>query len=192
MKYGDSVIYVRDGQPLNALVAQSFQTVDGETLNLIYLAPGVNVIGQRMVNLLQSAFSVKPLADGAKFGWKDTAWTNGNGFSQEVAEKMVEHDESKIASLKSELSQTTEGRDKALQVVADENAIKPFAPEQLDEVQGPVPAGDPASPHAIETKTYADGTVATGTGPLPEQPPAEQDASQLATQINANLDALKK
>ncbi|MDD3885151.1 MAG: hypothetical protein PHW66_09530 [Gallionella sp.] len=54
------------------------------------------------------------------------------------------------------------------------------------------PAFDPAA-HALmsepilatpsdagyETKTYADGTVATGIGPLPDQSPAEQDALEL-------------
>lgn len=34
----------------------------------------------------------------------------------------------------------------------------------------------------VETKTYADGSTATGKGPLPDQSPAEQDAAVLSTE----------
>ncbi len=50
-----------------------------------------------------------------------------------------------------------------------------------DEVFGMIEPGFPESPHAIETKTYSDGTTATGPGPLPEQSPAQQEATQEAT-----------
>ena len=72
----------------------------------------------------------------------------------------------------------------------------PAAPSVSDYAASyPIPAGvvdaDPlaavfAEPAAAtpgdagyETKTYADGTVATGIGPLPDQSPAEQDALEL-------------
>jgi hypothetical protein len=68
----------------------------------------------------------------------------------------------------------------------------PSAPEQLDEAQGPVLPGDPNSPHAIpggvesdapayEVKTYSDGTVASGPGPMPGLSPAQQDAAEKST-----------
>ena len=44
----------------------------------------------------------------------------------------------------------------------------------------PAPAGSAPDPHAVavtETKTYPDGTVVTGPGPLPDQSPAQQDAA---------------
>jgi len=55
-----------------------------------------------------------------------------------------------VQRLQEELAQTTEGRDKALQDMANLGIKHPTAPEQLDEVQGSVEPGDPDSPAAIE------------------------------------------
>ncbi len=38
--------------------------------------------------------------------------------------------------------------------------------------------GEQSPVNAIETKTYTDGTSATGPGPLPDQSPAQQDAAE--------------
>lgn len=65
-----------------------------------------------------------------------------------------------VAELTQDLANTTEGRDKALQAIADANAAKPqvIADQQTTRI-----------PH--ETKHYADGSSATGPGPLPDQSP---------------------
>lgn len=54
-----------------------------------------------------------------------------------------------IAGWKAKWESSTECRDAALQAIADAGARKKSAPEQLDEAQGAVHAGDPASPHVI-------------------------------------------
>lgn len=105
MQYGDAVIYVRDGQSLNALVAQSFQTEDGEILNLIYLDPDARALGnQRMANFVQSAFSVKPLVEGAKFGWEsvyakpsEAPKTPGDVFADAVMQPLIDLSRAVIA-----------------------------------------------------------------------------------------------
>lgn len=52
---------------------------------------------------------------------------------------------------------------------------------------------DPAVEAVTETKTYADGSTATGPGPLPDQSPAEQVAAEsgaLPAESKAFLDSL--
>ena len=114
--FGDSVVYIKDAKPLNALVVKS----QDDLLTLIYIDPSnESAVSQGNLNRIASvAIGVKPLAPGAKFGWQDLI----------------------------------------------------SAPEQLDEAQGPVTPSDPESPHAltIETKTYSDGSSATGVAPLPD------------------------
>lgn len=67
MNFGDSVVYVKDGKPLNALVVKA----QGDALNLIYLDPASEsfVAQGNTSRLASTAVAVKPLADGAKFGW---------------------------------------------------------------------------------------------------------------------------
>jgi len=69
-KFGDAAIYVKDGKPLNALVVKS-NAGAVETLNLLYLDPSSeSFVGQGNASrLVSSAVDVKPLAEGAKFGW---------------------------------------------------------------------------------------------------------------------------
>jgi hypothetical protein len=66
------------------------------------------------------------------------------------------------------------------------------APLAADAAFGPVQPGDPNPPHAIpggvesdvpayEVKTYSDGTVASGPGPMPGLSPAQQDAAEKST-----------
>jgi hypothetical protein len=65
MKYGEPVIYVRNGQELNALAVAHF---DNDELSLIYLDP-IYDRGKRSVASTATAFA-KPLAKGGKNGWK--------------------------------------------------------------------------------------------------------------------------
>jgi hypothetical protein len=153
-QFNDSIIYVRNGKPLPAIVLASQATAEGELLTLLYADPvnGPQLLAQGTTRgIAQVQKAVAPFVEGNMFGWKP--WG-------EVA--------------------PTE---------------PPTAPEQLDEAQGPVTPGDPESPHAIpggvesdapahEIKTYSDGTVVSGPGPMPELSPAQQDAAELV-QIKA-------
>lgn len=65
---------------------------------------------------------------------------------------------SKLTEVEKELAETTEGIDKKLQALADENAVKKSAPEELDEAQGEIQPGDPESPHAIDQSTSDSST----------------------------------
>ena len=56
-----------------------------------------------------------------------------------------------------------------------------------------MPDPEAAAAYTIVTKTYADGTVATSIGPLPDQSPAEQEAAEsgaLPAESKAFLDSL--
>jgi hypothetical protein len=73
MKFGDSVIFVRNGVEINALVVQSAQQADGEHLTLVYLDPIKNVgflSGSQVQGSIATAFSVVPLVEGSKNGWQ--------------------------------------------------------------------------------------------------------------------------
>lgn len=88
--------------------------------------------------------------------------------------------------LKLQLARTTEGRDEALQAIADQNTagptLVPSAPNSL-----PSPSTDDST-LTIETKNYSDGSSATGVAPLPDQSPAQQESAaepDVATLLDA-------
>lgn len=63
--------------------------------------------------------------------------------------------------------------------------------DALDALTTPAPSvgtPDPAVEAVTETKTYADGTIATGIGPLPDQSPAEQELSDGAKRTPDSFD----
>lgn len=70
----------------------------------------------------------------------------------------------------------------------------PAAPEapEAPETTNPAPTAEQVqewltgdTPHPVETRAYEDGTVATGTAPLPEHSPAEQEESSLLRALHA-------
>lgn len=72
-EYGSTVVYVRNGEEINALVAQSSQQADGEHLTLVYLDPAFNsplLGGSTLQRAMATAF-VGPLQDGGVNGWKE-------------------------------------------------------------------------------------------------------------------------
>jgi hypothetical protein len=152
--YNDSVVYIRNGKPIPAIVLSSLQSERGELLTVLYAQPdiGPTLLAQGTTRgIAQVQQAVAPFKEGNTFGWYDEV------------------------------------------VAVPQKTIS--APEQLDEAQGPVTPGDPESPHAIpggvesdapahEIKTYSDGTVVSGPGPMPELSPAQQDAAELV-QIKA-------
>ena len=116
-QFNDSIIYVRNGKPLPAIVLASQATAEGELLTLLYADPvnGPQLLAQGTTRgIAQVQKAVAPFVEGNMFGWKP--WG-------EVA--------------------PTE---------------PPTAPEQLDEVQGPVTPGAPESPHSIEPIMPTDPT----------------------------------
>lgn len=86
-------------------------------------------------------------------------------------------------------TQAGDGTDYPAQVPAEALAEQAAHDAATGNIHGlPDPAGEPSAAdldaHAeeekarIETKVYTDGTVATGTGPLPELSPAQQDTAE--------------
>jgi hypothetical protein len=148
--YNDSVVYIRNGKPIPAIVLSSLMSDRGELLTVLYAQPeiGPTLLAQGTTRgIAQVQQAVAPFVEGNMFGWKDT----------EVETVTLANLPPSIAiyvkKLEDELAETTEGRDKALQEMADAGAVKRTAPEQLDEAQGPVEPGDPESPHAIEPES---------------------------------------
>jgi hypothetical protein len=98
-----------------------------------------------------------------------------------------------VDDLRAQLAATTEGKDAALQAIADAGAAagssrtSPVIPiDSVAVTSVPVsslPSGD--APVATETKNYSDGSSATGPGPLPDQSPAQQDAASAQTSTSA-------
>ncbi len=131
--FNDSVIYVRNGKPIPAIVLSSLQSEHGELLTLLYAQPeiGPTLLAQGTTRgVAQVQLSVLPFVKGNAFGWKEDDYSEAN--------LGIKH---------------------------------PTAPEQLDEVQGPVTPGAPESPHAIEqtgghqgAENPDGGDLGTGTG----------------------------
>jgi len=80
------------------------------------------------------------------------------------AREVLEEYDKVVSKLRAELADTTEGRDKALQAIADAGNKLPSGPSLV----------------TTETRQYSDGSSATGPAPLPEQSPAQQDAADAA------------
>jgi hypothetical protein len=175
-QFNDSIIYVRNGKPLPAIVLASQATAEGELLTLLYADPvnGPQLLAQGTTRgIAQVQKAVAPFVEGNMFGWKP--WGEVAPTEPPTAPEQLDEDQGPV----------TPGDPES----------PPTAPEQLDEAQGPVTPGDPESPHAIpggvesdapahEIKTYSDGTVVSGPGPMPELSPAQQDAAELV-QIKA-------
>lgn len=128
-----------------------------------------------------SISAVAPFKEGNTFGWKDT----------EVETVTLANLPPSIAiyvkKLEDELAETTEGRDKALQEMADAGAVKRTAPEQLDEAQGAVEPGAPESPHAPGFASFhvaenEDGTLESHPGSYPENNPPSDSEREIAVQ----------
>ena len=170
-KYGSVVLMVRGDAVVNALVVQAVQQADGEHLTVVSLDPDKAsplLSGMNVDAAIRRDF-VTPLTEGKTFGWKELP-------EPELPEKAPESEEQgpseadyalagrtirnqqeeiddlekELASVKAELSATTEGIDKQLQGIADATAAAQ---------QGP---GDPlagnsakeATPEASEDPTH--------------------------------------
>jgi hypothetical protein len=83
----------------------------------------------------------------------------------EEAKRFSQSQRKEIASLRAQLAATTEGKDEALQKLADSMA------------RNALPGGSPSSV-VTETKHYSDGSSATGPAPLPDLSPDQQAAQQ--------------
>lgn len=71
--FGDKVVYVRNGETINAIVVQSTQEADGEHLVLIYADPAMRaVLIQQMNKVVATAFGVSAFRDGQNCGWRES------------------------------------------------------------------------------------------------------------------------
>ena len=157
--FNDSVLYVRNGKPIPAIVLSSLQSDRGELLTVLYAQPdiGPQLLAQGTTRgIAQVQQAVQPFVEGNVFGWKEDDYSQAViANDTAVAELLkvsgeLQKANDEVQRLQEELAQTTEGRDKALQDMANLGIKHPTAPEQLDEVQGSVEPGDPDSPAAIE------------------------------------------
>jgi hypothetical protein len=73
-KFGDVVTYVKNGEPINALVAQSSQQPDGEHLTIVFLDPSLAslIMGGTAVDHATAKAFVVPLKEGSKNGWSES------------------------------------------------------------------------------------------------------------------------
>jgi len=143
--FNDSVIYVRNGKPIPAIVLSSLQSDKGELLTLLYAQPeiGPTLLAQGTTRgIAQVQQAVQPFVEGNVFGWRP--W-------------------GEVAPVE------------PVPVPQTPTAIPDRAPEQLDEAQGPVTPGAPESPHAIEqagghqgAENPDGGEFGHGVGTIPE------------------------
>ena len=82
-KYGDFVVYERNGVEINALVAishdvytpatQEAPAYSTEHLTIAYLDPESSAAssGEQVRNSLKTQFDVRPMVEGLAIGWKD-------------------------------------------------------------------------------------------------------------------------
>lgn len=156
-QFNDAVTYIRNGQPIPAIVLKSSEVEGEELLTLLYADPdnGPNLINQgtvRNIALVQTA--VKPGADGRLFAWKNTE------AGKPVAELHTE---------------TTEYPDGTLEIGTFATGTGTYVPGQ-PLYRGKLSAEDLealATKCAGETETvrYEDGSSATGIAPVPRVSP---------------------
>jgi hypothetical protein len=113
-KYGDTVLFKRGADTLNALVLQSIVQADGEHITLIYLDPTFDspiLGGSAAGRAVATAFTV-PFKDGAAQGWIDAETISETGILQmqaNFADAEAKDDsawEKKIAALEAQLKES--------------------------------------------------------------------------------------
>lgn len=129
-KFGDAVIYVRGGVELNAIVMSDR---DGE-LELAYFDPAIGEMLYRTHGTTSRAFSVNPLTEGGINGWTDDK--RRSETLQEQLSSCAEKNVSPIRQIHEAAERyaaTTEGKDEALQALANAGPQPPSAAD-LDAV----------------------------------------------------------
>ena len=84
--FNDSVVYVRNGKPIPAIVLSSLQSDRGELLTVIYAQPeiGPTLLAQGTTRgIAQVQQAVQPMAPGRIFGWVES-----NEFGNPLPEKV--------------------------------------------------------------------------------------------------------
>ncbi len=143
--FNDSVVYVRNGKPIPAIVLSSLQSDRGELLTVLYAQPeiGPTLLAQgttRGVAQVQQA--VTPFVEGNVFGWEDTFASDLRAWKARPKPT--------IAELEAILNEEGEFPIK----INPDGSISADLPEghaalAADIVFGPVQPGAPESPHAI-------------------------------------------
>jgi hypothetical protein len=197
--FNDSVVYIRNGKPIPAIVLSSLMSDRGELLTVLYAQPeiGPTLLAQGTTRgIAQVQQAVAPFVEGNTFGWQDLSKSSSDYLVEDIMPDLIKLSMT-VAKIAPQMEISPTGTIISANTLLQECLLKTpeSAPEQLDEAQGSVTPGDPESPHAIpggvesdapahEIKTYSDGTVVSGPGPMPELSPAQQDAAELV-QIKA-------
>ena len=172
--FNDSVVYVRNGKPIPAIVLSSLQSDRGELLTVLYAQPeiGPTLLAQGTTRgIAQVQQAVAPFVEGNVFGWTDgypqteigepveRPKTPGDVFSEAIMPHLIELSKT-VATIAPKMEISPTGTIISANTLLQECLLKTpeSAPEQLDEVQGPVTPGAPESPHAIEPIMPTDPT----------------------------------
>jgi len=161
-QFNDSIIYVRNGKPLPAIVLASQATAEGELLTLLYADPvnGPQLLAQGTTRgIAQVQQAVAPFKEGNVFGWHDDIVDLKDIFSDAIMPHLIELSKT-VATIAPQMEISPTGTIISANTLLQECLLKTpeSAPEQLDEAQGPVEPGDPDSPHAIEPIMPTDPT----------------------------------
>jgi hypothetical protein len=118
--FGDSVVYVKNGKPVQAIVLKSQQGPDGETLAVLYADPdkGPQLVAQgtfRGIDLVAS--NVTPIAEGKAFGWKEL----GDDETLAAMNAAIDGNDTAVAELRKVAAELDKAND-AYQTLKEENA----------------------------------------------------------------------
>jgi hypothetical protein len=160
----------------DALVLQSrkFEENDHHTLNLIYF-DHLNTAAHHALNGVNWADTIERMLDvpheddleNQSFYWVESEADELKAENAQL-QHQLQAEQSLSDELRKKFSETTEGRDAALQAEADAFASLP---------------GGASIPGVItETKHYSDGSSATGPAPLPDLSPDQQAAAEQGEQ----------
>jgi hypothetical protein len=162
-KYGDVVVYLRNGVEINALVALAREMEGKEHLTLVYLDPAMQS-SALTVNQLErgvaKAFDVVPLIEGALHGWKPVE-TDANALAEweEARKATVDTKEAtddlvkRIAELEGDLAESEHQNAKLRDRLAP-----PEAPQQIAQTEEPGPEfvqSDTAKEFGVEVAATA-------------------------------------
>lgn len=172
LKTGDRVIYAFNDQRYNALVANVVEGfnrgtgVTGTHITLAYIQQGLK--------LPTVVTGVTELTEGKKVGFLLEP-ERIRGFGEAVYEELIAKHEGD-----SDIGQTQVAR---LLELLHEPAVREFIKDRSNQSlmleavgDGPSDPEPDDAPGAYETEQYADGSSASGPGPLPNLSPEQQDA----------------
>lgn len=166
---------------------------------VLSLAPEGQVLKTRnMDEIFRPAYDVRPAVDGAWVGWEEMpqpAWMQSRGTAQGSCSGSSGTE--KYTAAKGDYAQSGDpygiekeytAQSAAVDVQGNSETPVRSLPTQEETDAVVAQAKAESAERRFETKTYSDGSTATGAAPLPDLSPAQQDAAGLPTA--GDLDAV--